>query len=49
MSTEVKEIYNVLIARPDIKALFDLILSLPEEKHSEAVKIATDYINEVRQ
>jgi len=49
MSPEVKEIYDVLIARPDIKELFDVILSSPEEKRSEAVKIATDYLNEVRQ
>lgn len=44
MNAEVKEIYDVLEARPEIKELFRVILSFPEERRSEAIKLALDYI-----
>lgn len=44
MNAEVKEIYDVLEARPEIKELFRAILSFPEERRSEAIKLALDYI-----
>ncbi len=44
MTAEVKEIYDVLQARPDIKELFSLILSLPESRRAEAVALATSYL-----
>ena len=44
MTAEVKEIYDVLEARPEIKEFFRVILSFPEERSSEAIKLALDYI-----
>lgn len=44
MNAEVKEIYDVLEERPEIKELFREILSFPEERRSEAIKLALDYI-----
>ena len=44
MNAEVKEIYDVLEARPEIKELFKVIFSIPEERRSEAIKLALDYI-----
>ena len=44
MNAEVKEIYDVLEARPEIKELFRVILSFPEERRSEAIKLALDYL-----
>lgn len=43
MNAEVKEIYDVLVAKPEIKEIFKTILSFPEEKRSEVVKLALDY------
>ncbi len=47
MESEIQEIYNVLVTRPEIKEIFDLLLNLPEEKRNEALKLATDYLKEV--
>lgn len=44
MNAEVKEIYDVLEARPEIKELFRVILSFPEERRSEAIKLALNYL-----
>lgn len=44
MNAEVKEIYDVLEARPEIKELFKVIFSIPEERRDEAVKLALDYL-----
>ncbi len=46
MSPEVKEIYDTLEARPDIKELLETIFSFPEEKRAEAVAIATNFLRE---
>jgi hypothetical protein len=46
MSPEEREIYDVLVARPDIKELFELILSFPKEKQLDAIAIATNYLHE---
>lgn len=44
MNAEVKEIYDVLEARPEIKELFRVILSFLEERRSEAIKLALNYL-----
>ncbi len=46
MEQEVKEIYQVLVARPEIKELFKTILSLPKEKQPVAIKMVTDFLQE---
>lgn len=38
--SELREITETLTKRPEIKALFDLILSFPEEEQDQAVQIA---------
>lgn len=47
MNLSEKEIYETLAARPELVRLFEAIFNLPEEKRSEAVKVAMDYFNEV--
>lgn len=41
---ELRDIEETLRKRPDIKQLFEVILSFPEEKQHEAVQIALNYI-----
>ena len=42
MNAEVRKIYDVLESRPEIKELFNVIFSIPEERRDEAVRLALD-------
>lgn len=44
-----KEIYDVLVARPDIKQLFKTILSAPEDQRKTMVKMVTAKLTEMEQ
>ena len=44
-----REIYDVLVARPDIKELFKTILSAPEDQRKTMVEMVTAKLAEMKQ